>query len=278
MREITINKTYYLYESSSDIFVVVVHGMVETMDGYLNLKDFLVENGVNVVLYNQLGHGFDAERLGHLNDNDSLLMIDNVIEIDEYLKSELNASKVVIVAHSMGTSVVRAAMNKHDFDKVVLNGMPEDLKKASNKFARLVFGRILDKNKETKLFDKLTFDKYKKKVGIEHSWVCRNKEYMKFYKSDSYTGYIGTGNFYKELINIFTLATPKNVNPTPMLLTSGKGDPVTAFGRLCYKEQTKFRELGCDVEVILYEGMNHFIYGEENREKCFEDLLKYIKE
>ncbi len=277
MQEINLDNKFYLYESSSDKYVVFVHGMVETMNGYLKVKDFLVDSGYNVVLYNQRGHGEDTEKLGYLYKGDDFKLVNDVIEIEKHLKRCFNASEVIIVAHSFGTAVVRAALNITSFDKVVLNGMFNYLNKFSGSLSFALFS-VLPRDKPTHLFNKLIFRQYKKKVVYGKSWICTNEDYLAFYKNNPYSGFVGYASYYKTIFKLGMKAKPTNVKPTKMFFTSGLGDPVSNFGKSCLINQKLYQKLGCNVEVKLYEKMNHFIYDEIDCQVCYDDLVRFIEE
>lgn len=278
METIILNNEFYLYKSTGKKYVIFVHGMVETCEGYMKVKDYLVENGINVILFNHKGHGPKAKRLGHLDTFESYQMVSDVVDIEKYVKDNLEPEEVIVVGHSMGSALVRAAMKNVTFDKVVLNGAPASL----NGFAAnlMLFVYLFIKNeKESKLFDKLVFKSYNN--GIENpssknDWVCSNPEYMKMYNEDEYSGFIGTGSFYQEIIRIMVMAQTKAVNATKVLITTGSEDPVSKKGKSTYAIEKNLIKQGCDCEVIVYDKMRHFIYDEIDCMVCYEDLLKFI--
>ncbi len=280
MEKIIINNEFFLYKSSGDKFVIFVHGMVETMDGYMKVKDYLVENGVNVILYNNKGHGKNAKQLGHLDTYESYKMVNDIIEIEKYVKDNFSPSEVIVVGHSMGSALVRAAMKSVKFDRVVLNGTPKSLNGTSSNLVLFLYLFINDK-KQSGLFNKLVFSSYNKSVKnpvSENDWVCSNAEYIKMYNEDEFSGIIGTGGFYQEVIRIMAMANEKGINATRVLITSGSDDPVTKMGKVSYSLEKTLAKQGCNTNVIVYENMRHFIYDEIGCQVCFDDLLNFINE
>lgn len=280
MENTIINDKYNLYKSSSDKYVIFVHGMVETTAGYEKVKNFLNANGINVVLYDNRGHGKSAKRLGHLETFESYKMVGDLVEIEKHIKDNYNPSEVIIVGHSMGSGIVRAAMKSVVFDKVVLNGAPASLNSFVSNFALFVF-LFIKNEKETSIFNKLVFNGYNKKIKnpvSSNSWVCSNSEYVKMYDEDKFSGFLGTGGFYQEIIRVLAMASEKSINATKVLITTGSMDPVTKMGKTSFALEKKLETQGCKCKVISYNNMRHFIYDEVDCEVCFDDLLEFIKE
>ncbi len=276
MQVIDLNNKFYLYTTNSSKYVIIVHGMVETFDGYMELKDFLLSVGYNVVLYNQRGHG-DAGRLAHLFKNEAYSLVNDLVDISVYIQKNLQSTSISVISHSMGTFVTRAAMKTFKYSKVILNGMP----KSSNYFlvnlAYILF--VGNRQKRTKTFNKLVFNSYNKKVGgkSEFDWVCNNSNYMDYYLTSKYCGVYGTKGFYKEILLLSVLAKEKNIIATNVMLTSGCEDPVSEFGKTFKKCVKMLETCGCSVSTILYNDMRHFIYGETNKKLCFNDIKDFLE-
>lgn len=278
MEKITLNNEFFLYKSTSDKYVIFVHGMVETMDGYVKIKDYLVDNGINVILYNNRGHGENSKNFAHLNVYESYKLVGDLIDIEKYVKENFNPSEVVIVGHSMGTAIVRAAMKTTKFDKVVLNGASSSISPIFSNILLFIYLFINDK-KTSKLFNKIVFNSFNNTVEnpkSENDWVCSNAEYIQSYNDDPYSGFIGTGGFYQEVIRLSAMAREIDILPTRVMLTSGKCDPVTKMGENIDGLAKKLSKQGCECTSILYDNMRHFIYDEVGCDICYVDLLSFI--
>ncbi len=278
MEEINLGNKFYLYNANSSEYVIFVHGMVETFEGYLKIKDYLVENNLNVVLYNQRAHGLDGDLLAHYNSNDSYSLVNDLMDIYTYLNKEKNATSISVVGHSMGTYVIRSAMKALKFDKVVLNGMPKSNNMFTTSISSLLF--LGNARKRTKVFNKVVFNSYNKRFkdsDCEYSWVCSNSEYLESYLNSKYCGVVGTKGFYREIIKLSYLASEKNLISTDVMLTSGSEDPVSEFGDVCDTSAIKFKKCGCSVTIKKYNNMRHFIYDEVDCLICYEDLLKFLR-
>lgn len=263
-----------LFKSTSENYVIFVHGMCETYEGYIKIKDYLVDNGYNVILYNQRGHGM---KVPHLENFEAHSMVEDLLNIELYLRKQLKASFVAVVGHSMGTLVVRSAMKSCVFDRVVLNGMAMTTSKPLAFISSLLF--LGNNKKMTTLMDKTVFASYSRKVNdnsSNFSWVCSNEEYMKMYLNDPHCGNVGTKGYYREIIRLTSMAFENSIKPTKVLLTTGSSDPVTNFGKTCEKSKARLEKCGCDVSYIMYDNMRHFIYDEVACEKCYVDLKKFL--
>lgn len=115
---------YYLTKEAG-ASVVVVHGMSEFTKKYCELTHYLLEQGYNVFLYDQRGHGLsyrdtDRPELLHIESFDRL-----VSDLDCYLEQVVcpnSAVPLYLYAHSMGGAVgaLYLAKHPHRFQKAVL--------------------------------------------------------------------------------------------------------------------------------------------------------------
>ena len=65
----------------------------------------------------------------------------------------------------------------------------------------------------------------------------------------------------------------------PVLLTSGRDDPVGQYGKGVEKVYSMLQAAGMkDVTLKLYDGDRHEILNELDREQVYEDILHYIEE
>ena len=62
----------------------------------------------------------------------------------------------------------------------------------------------------------------------------------------------------------------------PILIVSGKEDPVGKKGESTTKLFEYYKENGLNVNLKLYEGMRHEIINEDKNEIVLEDLLEFI--
>ncbi len=118
-------KIYYEYflAQNATASVVIVHGLSEFTKKYYETAYYLLQNGLNVFLYDQRCHGF-SERL---TDSLDLVHVDSfddyVTDLEIFINQiVLNASKLPLelYAHSMGGAVTALYLQKH----------PEKIKKA----------------------------------------------------------------------------------------------------------------------------------------------------
>ena len=111
-------KLYYEYFPARDPVgsVVVVHGLSEFTKKYYEIALYFLNQGYNVFLYDQRGHGkshreVDRPELIHINSFDQL-----VADLDEYIETVVRPASPVplyLYAHSMGGAVGILYLTKH---------------------------------------------------------------------------------------------------------------------------------------------------------------------
>ena len=64
---------------------------------------------------------------------------------------------------------------------------------------------------------------------------------------------------------------------TPMLLISGKEDPIGDFGKGIMDVHHRMLEMGCLAEAHLYDGVRHELQSDPHHEEIFLDVLHWMK-
>ena len=62
----------------------------------------------------------------------------------------------------------------------------------------------------------------------------------------------------------------------PILLISGKDDPVGNYGKGVNAVYEKLKKNGCNADIHLYENCRHEIHNDTCREQSAQDILKFI--
>ena len=107
---------------------------------------------------------------------------------------------------------------------------------------------------------------------------------MDEYIQDPLCGFLFTVNGYHQMFRSIGYAdslsyirsTPVSL---PVLLISGKDDPVGNFGKGVERVRKLYQKVGTkDLKELLYPGDRHEILNGMNREQVFSDLLMWFEE
>lgn len=269
----------------------IVHGMTEYIGRYDKFMRVLAENGYIAFGYDHLGHGYTAKddsELGFIaeKNGDDLLARDVKVFADA-MKKEYGEHPYYLMGHSMGSFVVRIAVEKYITpDKLIIMG-------TGGPMPILVFGLYLSRIIRTikgpkhisKLIEDLAFGSYNAKYKDENdpnSWLTTDKAVREKYAADKFCTFKFTVSAMHDLVSL-TYNANKNewfkdvAKKMPILLISGEDDVVGDYGkgvRLCEK---KLKENGADVTVKLYKGYRHEILNDSSFSMTVNDIFRFIE-
>ena len=278
-------------EVSPKAVVQIAHGVAEHIGRYDDFSRFLAANGFVVCGNDHLGHGKSVEfesELGYVFEGDHANMLRDMNTLHNIMSKRYPDIPYIIFGHSMGSFLARiytahfgerlsaaiycgtgqlpaAVLMLEDPVKMLMNKIPE------NSTAPASIGN---------LFGKLSMKVLK--GDDELAWLSRNKENIENYKNDPLSGFPYTAPLTKELLMLAVKASdpmwatrlPENF---PVLLISGAKDPVGMFGRGVLAVSDLLVEAGIEPEVILYPADRHEILNEEDNDKVYSDILKFLK-
>ena len=151
--------------------------------------------------------------------------------------------------------------------------------------ARLV-AKLRGENRQAKFLANMAVGAYAKSVKnrkTDCDWLSYNEENVNRYLEDPKCGHPSSNGFYRELLKgnhrlyrkKFLAKINKNL---PILVTSGKDDPVGAFGKGPTALVKLYHKLGIkNAELKIYENMRHEILNETDNQKVYNDILEFIK-
>ena len=272
--------------------VQLVHGMCEYKDRYQPFMEFLCKNGYIVECHDHRGHGDSAQRAedrGYFNDFKANAIVQDAIQITEYLRGQYPNLPLTLFGHSMGSMVVRCYIQEHDdlIDKLIVCGSPSE-----NPLAGLAIGltktiRVFrGARHRSKLLTYLAIGKGDKRFPGEGkgAWLSANRENIHEYAADPKCNFLFTCNGFENLFRLMKKTYTKKryqvKNPNlPIHFVSGSDDPVMDSEKAWQKSVDLLKEVGYkQVTGKLYEGLRHEILKEKNADEQFNDLLKFIEE
>ena len=267
--------------------VQILHGMAEHIGRYDEFALALNGIGFIVVGDDHRGHGLtDKDNLGKNVDGGDMFekTVMDAIALTDTLKNRYGLP-VVLFGHSYGSFLAQRYLNLSptSLSGAVLCGsalMPN----ASVKLGAFV-AKIKSRKKgdeKGKFFAKITFAQYNKKFeGTPACWLNRNKWEVDAYRDDALSGYTCSNAFYysffsglKRVYKDKNALIPKTL---PLLIMSGSQDAVGGKNAKNVKKlHTRYKKLGLNPTLKLYEGARHEILKEINKAEVICDTLKFI--
>ncbi len=284
---------YYVWEPEGQPVAVLqlVHGMAEHISRYAPLAEYLNQYGVLVCGNDHIGHGNSAkpEDWGYFGEeNGWKYMVQDVEQLHGMIKVQYMDIPYFILGHSMGSFITRAwlAMFGNGVDGAIIMGTAGTNKALGvAKFLVKVIRAFKGSRHLSKLITGAAFGSYNKRIKPQrtnYDWLTRDNEIVDKYIADPACGFTFTTAGYADLFNVIGYVSseqcyklvPKDL---PLLLVSGREDPVGSYGDGPAEVAEKLQEAGCDdVSLILYEDMRHEILNEFGKETVMEDIRRFI--
>lgn len=263
--------------------IQIVHGMVEHTLRYDGVAKLFNEAGYIVVADEHRGHGeTDKDNLGYAEGDMYEGTLGDMHCLMQRTKAAYPNLPYILFGFSYGSFLTQSFIGRYmsELDAVVIGGS------SKNPWLDVHFGKLVSglgcmfgmEKKPAKLIKKLTFDAYDRKFD-DRCFLSTNAENNKKYFADPYCSYICSYNFYRSFFNgLCKLYTEKYAaglrGDVPVLLISGKDDPVGNMGEGVIKLYEYYKKQGVDVTLKLYENSRHeFLNEDVNRA---HDILAFL--
>lgn len=284
--------TIYPFLSSSDTVkgsFLIFHGMAEHHERYQPFAQYLNGFGYDVYLYDHRGHGIDKteEELGYFSSKDGhKKVVSDAVAITKYIKKHNRSNRLILFGHSMGSIILRNALQHYDkVDCAIICGSTYP-PKALTRLGLILSSfekKIKGPKYRSKFLDKLIFqgNQYKKlNTNTSFDWLSSSTQHVDAYINDPFCGFICTTSFYNDLFYLTLNASKKErINHTrhdlPLLIISGDKDPVSAYGKQITQYFLLLKRLGFKkVDCRLYPEGRHELLNEINN----HDIMQHIKD
>ncbi len=276
-------------------FFHVVHGMTEHIARYDRFMREMSEQGYICFGYDHLGHGNTVLNEGELGyiaaKNGHELLCKDVKVFADAVMTEYGRDKKLpyyLMGHSMGSFITRLAAEKYiKPDKYICMGTGGKNPAAGMGLALLkVIKKIKGDRHVSKLIYKLAFGSYNKRFGggtedDPSPWLTADGEQRKKYYADRFCTFKFTVSAMGDLITLMKSSNRaewyKNISKDmPILLVSGKDDPVGNYGKGVEQVCSDLTSHGCDASFILYHGARHEILNDFTYEQVKADILEFL--
>lgn len=280
--------------STAKGIVQIVHGMIDYVERYEPLAEFLTGEGYIVAGNHHLGHGKSAsseDDLGFFGENSSVdVLLRDVHTLNRHLRDTFPTLPLVIFGHSMGSFIARLYIEKypHSIKGAVIHGTSGPIGAVG--LGKIIASLIIKTNGaryRSKLLTKMTLYHYNSHFPKEeghNAWLTRDTEAIKGRDDDPFSSFTFTAAAYKDLFVMLSSsnrrdwfsAYPKSL---PTYVVSGSEDPVGKYGKGPEYVYKHLLMSGCEkLTLKIYDGARHELFLETNREEVFGDLLCWLNE
>ena len=269
----------------------LVHGMSEYIERYDEVATWFAQRGVLVTGNDHLGHGKsirEGEPYGYFCEQDpATVIVRDVHRLKKLTQEQYPSVPYFILGHSMGSFVLRNYLFKYGsgIDGAIISGTATQPKGAvkAGLFLTGLEGLFKGEKHVSELLSKIALGD-KSKIEPEHrnDWLCTDYEVVKKYDADPLCGFTFTVNGFKTLFTLIdrqndfgnVIKIPKKL---PILIISGKEDPIGNFGEGVIKVKEEFlRAQMTDVTMNLYDNLRHEVLNEPSKEEIYGQIFDWI--
>lgn len=257
----------------------IAHGVAEYIGRYDGFARFLNEQGIAVFGHDHLGHGLS------LSENDVPVyfgegntwntVVDDMYRLHLRIKEQFPDTPLFIMGHSMGSFLTRTYLIRYSGTVrgaiIMGTGWQNEATVTGGLLIAKTIARARGEKSTSDFVTNLAFGAYNKAfapVRTGYDWLSADTDNVDRYIADPLCGQDTTVGLFREMLNGFRF-NQKSSNlqkmdkNCPLLLISGKDDPVGSMGKGVQQTFDAFRASGIkDVTLQLYDGLRHEILNE----------------
>lgn len=284
-----------VWEPEGDVRAVVQisHGMIEYVNRYQEVAEFLTARGILVAGNDHLGHGksvLDESEWGFFASGDaSAKVVRDLHALTLKIKKEYPKIPYFLLGHSMGSFMARryAMTYGAEIDGAIFVGTGNQ-PAAMVRFGKAVVGLLsifFGERYRSRLVERMMFGAYNKRfkpARTQYDWLSRNTENVDKYRQDKACTFLFTLNGYKTLFStLLFIEKPANISripaKLPVLLLAGEDDPVGDYGKAVRQVYMSYKRRGIkDLSLKLYPQDRHEVLNELDRREVYEYLYSWL--
>lgn len=295
----TIHAVKWVPDGDINAVLQITHGMVEYIERYEGLAEFLNSKNIAVIGHDHIGHGHSVksdDELGIMHcAHPSDIMVEDIYKNYEIGKELFSDKPYFILGHSMGSYMLRKFLCEKA-DKIdgisgaiiMGTGTESDGAISAGTMVVNLISKFKGVNHRSKFVAGLMYGSSYKGYDTDgttdrtKSWLNRDVDAVNKYYSDPYCTYMFSLNGYRGLLEATGYDNNiSNINKMrkdmPIYFMSGSQDPVGAQGEGVKAAKAKFEEAGIkDISIKLYEDYRHEILQEIGKEVVYNDIYEWI--
>ena len=272
--------------------VQIIHGLAEHHKRYDLTAKALNDEGFQVYCNDHLGHGLhvkDGKLRGYLDKSDGFdKVVDQIIELNSFIRKEHPAKKHFLLAHSLGTVICLAVLRKNiHFDGIILSAAfsRNNIEMFLNNLVLWPEYKLSDPKKINSTMEEFTTKKHNsffKPNRTTHDYISSDNENVDEYIEDDLCGFPMTNQFWMDLkngcTNLWKKDTYKKFNKKiPFFFITGSFDTVNNMGKQAFDMHQKFLELGFSTKFKAYEKSRHEPLSDVEKETVWKDVSDFFK-
>ena len=274
--------------------VQFVHGMDEHFGRYSLLAEALAANGYVLCGEDHRGHGRSMTTVfGSFSASGDgwRLVLSDLFRLRARLKTRFPGIPYILLGHSMGSFLVRSMLLADSAetplaDAVILTGTAYheaallELGQAYCRSVIAVHGRETPMDSLMELSSVL-YNLRIPKHETARDWVCSAPDILETLKTDPYCGHSPTAGLFDDMLGGLLAvcagaALTRRRYTMPVLLLSGKNDPVGDYGAGVRKTAALLKPCCPSVETKLSPGIRHEVLLDVSRELVYRDILTFL--
>ena len=279
--------------------IQICHGMADHFSRYLQMAEYLTQQGFIVGGMDMMGHGatyqLNAERempKGYFGDapDSAMCILKDEMEFHRLTKERFGETlPYFLYGHSMGSFVARnlyiTPEYSREFEAFIFASTmgPNPAAGAGLALTGMmkIFGR---KRAPGKLVNKIAFGAYNKKIPnpkTDYDWVTSDEAEVEKYMQDDLAGFLFTNKGFADLFTLVMRMQKKDAYDNvpldkPVMLTYGEDDPVGDYGKGVRQVIEILRSKGVKVTERNYGHYRHEIQNESVRFDYFRDIGNFF--
>ena len=271
--------------------LLLTHGMLEYIERYQELAEYMALAGYFVAGHDHLGHGDsvkDVTELGYVGKQGAAMWLKDMERVRKMAVSYAPKVPCILLGHSMGSYLVRRYLiyNGDRVDGAVIMGTGHQnvaLVKAGLLLTYLSMIRRGPKG-HSPILDNFTCGGFAKRYpdnAHTGSWMSRNPQVLNQALQDERMNFEFSLNAFKALFETIEEVLDKRrvarmSKVLPLLILSGDEDPVGDNGKGVRRFEKMLKKMGMEkVSCKLYPKNRHELIHDLDKEQVFQDILKW---
>lgn len=272
--------------------LIISHGMAEHMERYIPFMQTLAEHGILCFGHDHIGHGKSVKSdqdLGFLPRRGGAdFLIDDVICDAKRFRGCYPNVPLILFGHSMGSFIARLAVISDEtdlFDALILSGTGGKNPLAPIAMTMLsILCTLRGERAYSNMMQNMMFSPYSERFEkrTEFDWLTTDSAAVDRYLADPYCGFPFTVSALYVLISLLYESNLEKTfcgtpNALPILLISGRNDPVGNYGDGVHETADAYKRGGCTrVCHTLYTNARHELLNEPIAPQVTSDILTWL--